>query len=66
MCVNVEERVHVEHSAARLERHLGRGVPQHSGGPGQQRHHAPAQSETAPGRACAREEKCRGPPKHHR
>lgn len=66
LCACVEKRVHAEHAAARLERHLRPGFHQHSSRPRRERHHAPAQSETAPRRAGQSAEKRRQPPQHHR
>ena len=46
MSVYTEERVHAGHAAGRLERHLGRGFPQHPRCHQRERHHASCQSET--------------------
>ena len=43
---NTAERVHAGHAAGGLERHLGRGVPQHPSLHRREGHHAPGQSET--------------------
>jgi len=59
-------RVHTGDAAGRLERHIGRGVPQHSSLHRREGNHAPRQSETQRVGAGEDAEKCQNPSRHHR
>jgi len=63
--VYVAERVHAGHAAGRLERHLGRGFPQHPSLHRREGHHAPCQSEAERIGAGEGAAECQGPSYYH-